>query len=156
MDRVSCTPQVGHLNVVDRVSIGAPLWSETLGVSVRERQSRGLPIPLLFPTCFRHAYWLTLTVIFPVFVSAYTLLGLDYLLPFRHCLCISIHFSYSYKCLCWCGAIPPHPNTPSWCGTQLKHRDDFTFTCFLFFLWMCVCVFVCLCERPNTHMGKVW
>jgi hypothetical protein len=26
------------------------------------------------------------------------------------------------------GAIPPLPNTPSWCGTQLKHRDNFTFT----------------------------
>jgi len=28
------------------------------------------------------------------------------------------------------GAIPPHPNTPSWRGTQLKkkHRDNFTFT----------------------------
>jgi len=24
------------------------------------------------------------------------------------------------------GAIP-HPNTPSWCGAQLKHRDNFTF-----------------------------
>jgi hypothetical protein len=21
------------------------------------------------------------------------------------------------------GAIPAFPNTPSWCGTQLKHRD---------------------------------
>jgi hypothetical protein len=26
------------------------------------------------------------------------------------------------------GAIPPLPNTPSWCGAQLKHRDNFTFT----------------------------
>jgi hypothetical protein len=26
------------------------------------------------------------------------------------------------------GAIPPLPNTPSWRGTQLKHRDKFTFT----------------------------
>jgi hypothetical protein len=25
-----------------------------------------------------------------------------------------------------CGAIPPFPNTPSWHGTQLKHRDNFT------------------------------
>jgi hypothetical protein len=24
-------------------------------------------------------------------------------------------------------AIPPLPNTPSWCGAQLKHRDNFTF-----------------------------
>jgi hypothetical protein len=26
------------------------------------------------------------------------------------------------------GAIPPFPNTPSWCGAQLKHRDNFTLT----------------------------
>jgi hypothetical protein len=26
------------------------------------------------------------------------------------------------------GAIPPFPNTPSWRGAQLKHRDNFTFT----------------------------
>jgi hypothetical protein len=26
------------------------------------------------------------------------------------------------------GAIPPLPNTPSWRGAQLKHRDIFTFT----------------------------
>jgi hypothetical protein len=25
------------------------------------------------------------------------------------------------------GAIPPLPNTPSWRGAQLKHRDIFTF-----------------------------
>jgi hypothetical protein len=25
------------------------------------------------------------------------------------------------------GAIPPLPNTPSWRGAQLKHRDNFTF-----------------------------
>jgi hypothetical protein len=24
------------------------------------------------------------------------------------------------------GAIPPLPNTPSWCGARLKHRDSFT------------------------------
>jgi hypothetical protein len=24
------------------------------------------------------------------------------------------------------GAIPPLPNKPSWCGAQLKHRDNFT------------------------------
>jgi len=24
------------------------------------------------------------------------------------------------------GAIPPTPNTPPWCGAQLKHRDNFT------------------------------
>jgi hypothetical protein len=24
------------------------------------------------------------------------------------------------------GAIPPFPNTPSWRGAQLKHRDNFT------------------------------
>jgi hypothetical protein len=26
------------------------------------------------------------------------------------------------------GAIPPLPNTPSWRGAQLNHRDNFTFT----------------------------
>jgi hypothetical protein len=26
------------------------------------------------------------------------------------------------------GAISPLPNTPSWRGAWLKHRDDFTFT----------------------------
>jgi len=26
------------------------------------------------------------------------------------------------------GAIPAYPNTPSWRGAQLKHRDNFTFT----------------------------
>jgi hypothetical protein len=25
-------------------------------------------------------------------------------------------------------AVPPLPNTPSWRGAQLKHRDNFTFT----------------------------
>jgi len=25
------------------------------------------------------------------------------------------------------GAVPPLPITPSWRGTQLKHRDNFTF-----------------------------
>jgi hypothetical protein len=26
------------------------------------------------------------------------------------------------------GAIPPPPNTPSWSGARLKHRDNFYFT----------------------------
>jgi hypothetical protein len=26
------------------------------------------------------------------------------------------------------GAIPPLHNTPSWCGAQLRHGDNFTFT----------------------------
>jgi hypothetical protein len=26
------------------------------------------------------------------------------------------------------GAVPPLPNTPSWHGAHLKHRDNFTFT----------------------------
>jgi hypothetical protein len=26
------------------------------------------------------------------------------------------------------GAITPLPNTSSWCGAQLKHKDNFTFT----------------------------
>jgi hypothetical protein len=29
------------------------------------------------------------------------------------------------------GAIPPLPNTPSWRGAYLKHRDNFTFTRFI-------------------------
>jgi hypothetical protein len=32
-----------------------------------------------------------------------------------------------------CGAIPPLPNTSSWCGAQLKLRDDYTFTFCLMF-----------------------
>jgi hypothetical protein len=35
------------------------------------------------------------------------------------------------------GAIPPLPNTPSWRGAQLKHRDNFTFT-FYFYIMQCV------------------
>jgi hypothetical protein len=27
------------------------------------------------------------------------------------------------------GTIPPLPNTPSWHGAQLKHRDNFAFSC---------------------------
>jgi len=27
-----------------------------------------------------------------------------------------------------CEATPPLPNTPSWRGASLKHRDSFTFT----------------------------
>jgi hypothetical protein len=35
------------------------------------------------------------------------------------------------------GAIPSLPNTLSWCGAQLKHRDNFTFTfTFYFDGWM--------------------
>jgi hypothetical protein len=30
------------------------------------------------------------------------------------------------------GAIPPLPSMPSWRGAQLKHRDNFTFTCLTF------------------------
>jgi hypothetical protein len=26
------------------------------------------------------------------------------------------------------GTIPPLPNSPSWCGALLKHRENFTFT----------------------------
>jgi hypothetical protein len=29
------------------------------------------------------------------------------------------------------GAIPPLPNTPSWRGAQLKHRDKLTFTFYI-------------------------
>jgi hypothetical protein len=31
-----------------------------------------------------------------------------------------------------CVELYLHPNTPSWCGAQLKHRDNFTFTFYLF------------------------
>jgi hypothetical protein len=35
------------------------------------------------------------------------------------------------------GAIPPFPNTPSWRGAQLKHRENFTFLhAFLFFFFL--------------------
>jgi hypothetical protein len=29
------------------------------------------------------------------------------------------------------GAVPPFPNTPTWRGAQLKHRDNFTFYLYL-------------------------
>jgi hypothetical protein len=32
-------------------------------------------------------------------------------------------------------AIRPLPNKPSWCGAQLKHRDNFTFTFTFTFYW---------------------
>jgi hypothetical protein len=34
------------------------------------------------------------------------------------------------------GAIPPLPNTSSWRGVELKHRDNFIFTLLLFTDWM--------------------
>jgi hypothetical protein len=34
-----------------------------------------------------------------------------------------------------CVEVKHSPNTPSWCGAQLKHRDNFTFT----FTFECVC-----------------
>jgi hypothetical protein len=33
-------------------------------------------------------------------------------------------------------AIPPLPNMPSWCGAQLKHRDNFTVTFYLVAQWL--------------------
>jgi hypothetical protein len=36
-----------------------------------------------------------------------------------------------------CGATPSFPNTPSWRGAQLKHKDNFNFTFY------------------NKHMGKL-
>jgi hypothetical protein len=36
------------------------------------------------------------------------------------------------------------PNTPSWCGVQFEHRDNFTFTY--------MCVFVCLRVRSRAFM----
>jgi hypothetical protein len=38
-------------------------------------------------------------------------------------------------------ALPPLPNTPSWRGAELKHRDNFTFSLCIF---VCVCVNVCM------------
>jgi hypothetical protein len=35
------------------------------------------------------------------------------------------------------GAIPPLPNTPSWRGAQLKHRDNFTLLWFTHYLLHC-------------------
>jgi hypothetical protein len=39
------------------------------------------------------------------------------------------------------GAIPPLPNTLSWSGVQLKHRDTFTF------YWFCECMHCTLHQR---------
>jgi len=39
------------------------------------------------------------------------------------------------------GAIPPVPNTHSWRGAQLKHRDNFTFT-YLHFMCLYVCSYL--------------
>jgi len=36
------------------------------------------------------------------------------------------------------GAIPSLPNTPSWRGAQLKHRDNFTFWNFVNVLPNCI------------------
>jgi hypothetical protein len=47
------------------------------------------------------------------------------------------------------GAIPPLPNTPSWCGAQLKHRDNFTFPFTLFSL----SIFVLILGRETKFHG---
>jgi hypothetical protein len=40
------------------------------------------------------------------------------------------------------------PNTPSWCGARLKHRDNFTFT-----FKVCVCYYPGIClERLRKTM----
>jgi hypothetical protein len=45
------------------------------------------------------------------------------------------------------GAIPPLPNTPSWRGAQLKHRDNFTFTFYTYYF--------AHFEYPVFGLGKV-
>jgi hypothetical protein len=43
------------------------------------------------------------------------------------------------------GAIPRLPNTPSWRGAQLKHRDNFTFTFFF-----CSCL---ICGKSDSNFS---
>jgi hypothetical protein len=44
-----------------------------------------------------------------------------------------------------CGATPPLPNTPSWCGAQLKHRDNFILLYFIKHLSPCL-------QKPSTGL----
>jgi len=56
------------------------------------------------------------------------------------------------------GVTPPLPNTPSWRGAQLKHRDNFTFYLYLVCVCVCVCVYVCMyicvcvCACMHAHV----
>jgi hypothetical protein len=68
------------------------------------------------------------------------------------------------------GAMPPLPNTPSWRGTQLNHRDKFTFYLYyLSFILVRRCVIVspygvfcsqsaCLqsCANFATEVREAW
>jgi hypothetical protein len=47
------------------------------------------------------------------------------------------------------GAIPPLPNTHTWCGAQLKHRNNFTFTFYLY-------QFLCCMLFPSKFMSYIW
>jgi hypothetical protein len=51
------------------------------------------------------------------------------------------------------GAIPPLPNTPSWRGAQLKHRDNFTFTTTM--TWRPWGIRVQTGHKQN-HLGAKW
>jgi len=46
------------------------------------------------------------------------------------------------------GDIPPLPNTPSWRGAYLKHRDNFTFTFTFLFLIIGFLDWESVSERP--------
>jgi hypothetical protein len=47
-----------------------------------------------------------------------------------------------------CGAMSLLPNTPPWCGAQLKHRDNFTF----YILWTPVKLHCRYFTQMNTEM----
>jgi hypothetical protein len=51
-----------------------------------------------------------------------------------------------------CGAIPPLPNTPSWRGAQLKHRD-FTFTLPLEKIVTWDLMVICIARDKNGNMS---
>jgi len=64
------------------------------------------------------------------------------------------------------GAIPPLPNTPSWRGSQLKHRDKFTCTTFTYMkvdkmtavvglIALPICVFRTLLRKKSRFMEDV-
>jgi len=47
------------------------------------------------------------------------------------------------------GAIPPLPSTPSWRGSQLKHRDNFTFAFVLAYIHKQT--FINVYKHTHTH-----
>jgi hypothetical protein len=51
----------------------------------------------------------------------------------------------------WVGLHLHSPNTPSWRGAQLKHRDNFTFTLYLFHVWFHFATYV----RNSRHRHSI-